>query len=145
MWLSKGRKQLITHLELFPILVGLNRLATDLRNRKALLFVENNGVRSAVIRGSSKVDDVFAMLSSISKVLNTNVPSLRTTRISSKSNPADWPSRGQAEDAARTLGLTLEKPWEAPREMVEALLKARSFLDFMCSFGKEWDVKDRGS
>ena len=92
MWSSKGRKQLSTHLELFPILVGLHRLAPLLRNRKALLFVDNNCVRDAVIKGSSKVDDVFAMLSSISTILNTCVLSLWTTRVPSKSNPADWPS-----------------------------------------------------
>ena len=81
-WSSKGRKHLITHLELFPILVGLHRLAPHLRNRKALLFVDNNGVRDAVLKGCSKVDDVFAMLSSIFMILNTCVLSLWTTHES---------------------------------------------------------------
>ena len=137
LWAGKERKQLITHLELFPILVGLHRLAPHLSGGKLLLFVDNNGVRDSVIKGSSKVDDVFAMLSGISMVLNTFGISLWTTRIPSKSNPADWPSRDRAEEAARLLGFTLEKPWEAPQELVNALLQARSFLDYMCSFGKE--------
>ena len=116
------------------LLVGFHRLAPRLRNRKALLFVDNNRIRDAVIKGFSKVDDLFAMLSSISLMLNTCVLSLWTTRITSKSNPADWPSRGQAEEAACALGFALEKPWEAPGSPLEG---TRSFFDFMCSFGKK--------
>ncbi|OLP77373.1 hypothetical protein AK812_SmicGene42573 [Symbiodinium microadriaticum] len=53
------RKQIIMHLELWPVLVTLLRLGKSLKNRRVLVFIDNNGARDALIKGTSPVDDVF--------------------------------------------------------------------------------------
>lgn len=138
-WVSlKDRKQIITHLELWPVLVTLERWGPKLQGRRILLFLDNNGVRDAVIKGSSKVADVFAMLAIISRRLDSDRLSMWTTRIPSKSNPADLPSRQEAGLAAKLFSCTLEEPWHAPSSLVSALLQGRSFLDVMAqSYGEK--------
>ena len=56
------RKQIIMHLELWPVLVTLLRLGKSLKNRRVLVFIDNNGARDALIKGTSPVDDVFPLL-----------------------------------------------------------------------------------
>ena len=131
-WVTlKDRKQIITHLELWPVLVALERWGTRMRGRRILLFLDNNGVRDAVIKGSSKVADVFAMLAIIARRLDHDRLSMWTTRIPSKSNPADLPSRHEAGLGAKLFSCELEEPWQAASSVVAALLKGSSFLDFM--------------
>ena len=99
--------------------------------RRILLFLDNNGVRDAVIKGSSKVADVFAMLAIIARRLDHDRLSMWTTRIPSKSNPADLPSRHEAGLGAKLFACELEEPWQAASSVVAALLKGSSFLDIM--------------
>ena len=55
------RKQIIMHLELWPVLVTLLKLGKSLKNRRVLVFIDNNGARDALIKGTSPVDDVFPL------------------------------------------------------------------------------------
>ena len=77
------------------------------------------------------MDDVFALLACIADAMNQFELSAWTTRVPSKSNPADLPSRGEAEMAARLFKCRMEAPWEASEGAVQAILHARSFLSFM--------------
>ena len=47
------RKQIIMHLELWPVLVTLLKLEKSLKNRRVLVFIDNNGARDALIKGTS--------------------------------------------------------------------------------------------
>ena len=62
LWKSQGRRQLIMHLELLPVLVSLHRLGPSLRGCRILIFVDNNGARDALIKGTSPIADVYAIL-----------------------------------------------------------------------------------
>ena len=64
------RKQIIMHLELWPVLVTLLKLGKSLKNRRVLVFIDNNGARDVLIKGTSPVDDVFPLLSMVSVILN---------------------------------------------------------------------------
>ena len=62
----------------------------------------------------------------------------RGTRVASKGNPSDGPSRHQAAETARDLGASLERHLVVDDWVVEALLSSHSFLGIMGqSVGKE--------
>ena len=52
-WARGGAKQLIVYLELWPILVLLSRYGARFGNRRVVVFIDNNAVRDALIKGSS--------------------------------------------------------------------------------------------
>ena len=98
-WGRNGSKQLIAYLELWPIywcFLSLEQYSYFFRARRTILFIDNNAVRDALIKGSSPNVDMFCMLAIAS--LHISLSSLQAwfTRIASFSNPADAPSRGKA-------------------------------------------------
>lgn len=52
-WLGIGKVQLITELELLPVLVGMAHYNGEIRGRRVLWFVDNNSVRDMLSKGSS--------------------------------------------------------------------------------------------
>ena len=130
-WGRNGAKQLIAHLELWPVLVFLEQYSYFFRGRRTIFYIDNNSVRDALIKDSSPNVDMFCMLAITS--LHVSLSSLQAwfTRIASFSNPADAPSRGKAEEMARLLDARFETMLEVPGELSKALLWRRSFVDFM--------------
>ncbi|CAE7892922.1 unnamed protein product [Symbiodinium necroappetens] len=103
-WARGGKTQLISQLELFPVLVSLATWGPSLAGRRILCFIDNNGVRDALIKGSSPLSDHFVMLAMIAWIARRYRLTLWFTRIASESNPADKPSRSRADEAAMELG-----------------------------------------
>ncbi|CAE7488572.1 unnamed protein product [Symbiodinium sp. CCMP2592] len=130
-WGRHGGTQLISQLELFPVLVSLVSWGPQLAGRRILVFIDNNGVRDSLIKGSSPLPDHFVMLSMIAWVARRYHFTLWFTRVASESNPADKPSRSQAREAAEELGGSLELPLTLDDVLVKGLLSKRSFMD-MC-------------
>ena len=92
-WRKHGKKQLICQAEIFSILVSKATWSDRLAGRAILWFVDNNSALSAVIRSFSAVLENFELL-----MLNTSLDvSLQCmnwyTRVPSKSNLGDSPSR----------------------------------------------------
>ena len=130
-WGRGGEKQLIAFLELWPVLLGLHTYGPGVRGRRLLVFIDNNGVRDALIKGSSPLIDLFTMLSLCSLAVSVNSVSAWFTRIPSASNPADDPSRGEPERMARLLDARLRQPIQAPEAIVQSLLAKSNFVEFM--------------
>ena len=94
------RRQLVGQAELLPIVLAQELWAQWLRGRRALLFVDNDAARHAIIRGASPsgpsavlvehFGDAEAELDSFSWI----------ERVPSPSNPADGPSRLRFGDLA---------------------------------------------
>ncbi|CAE7227242.1 unnamed protein product [Symbiodinium sp. CCMP2592] len=145
-WGRHGGTQLISQLELFPVLVSLVSWGPQLAGRRILAFIDNNGVRDSLIKGSSPLPDHFVMLSMIAWVARRYHFTLWFTRVASESNPADKPSRSQAREAAEELGGSLELPLTLDDVLVKGLLSKRSFMD-MCQgsmpFGDGENVGER--
>ena len=129
-WARHGSTQLISQLELFPVLVSLLQWGPELAGRRVIVFIDNNGVRDSLIKGSSPLPDHFVMLSMIAWVAQQHNLTLWFTRVASESNPADKPSRAKAAEAAAELGGTLLEPLVMDRLHVDGLLSKQSFLDW---------------
>ena len=130
-WSREGAKQLIVYLELWPILVFLSHYGSFLRNRRVVVFIDNNAVRDALIKGSSPICDIFCMLALCSHYVSSYSLCPWFTRVASESNPGDDPSRGQSRRMAALLGAAHEAPLEASGSLVSSITSIESFLDFM--------------
>ena len=99
-WRQSGRRQLIFFAELFPVLVAKRTWADRLRNRRVLLFVDNQAAKSALIRGYSPLVDASKVLADIFE-LDVRLGCLTwVCWVPSKSNVADAASRLEFESYA---------------------------------------------
>ena len=130
-WARGGAKQLIVFLELWPILVFLARYGKRFHNRRAIIFIDNNAVRDALIKGSSPLCDLFCMLALCSYYISSKSICSWFTRVASDSNPGDDPSRGRAKEMAELIGAELATSLEAPEALVKSITSVDSFIDFM--------------
>ena len=92
-WRSLGKTQLIAELELLQILVFFQHYRSLCKNRRVLLFVDNNAIRDAIAKGTSKSLSVMIMLSELH-------------RVGQKSRACAGKTHG------KTHGKTMGKPWK---------------------------------
>ena len=128
-WSRGGAKQLIVFLELWPILVFLARYGRRFNNRRVIVFIDNNAVRDALIKGSSPLCDLFCMLALCSYYISSNSLCTWFTRVAADSNPGDDPSRGRAKEMAALIGALLASPLDAPEDLVKSIVAVESFID----------------
>ena len=131
-WKRGGSKQLISLMELWPVLAAIQAYGKTFYNRRCLSFIDNNNaVRDGLIKGSSPVCDMFSLLSVVSLDIAKYSLSMWFTRIPSKSNPADDPSRGRSVDIAKELGAEVLQLLEPSHELVSGLQSIGSFITYM--------------
>lgn len=141
-WLCKGKQQIIAELELLPILAGLNFYLAHLVGRRVLWFVDNNSVRDMCIKGSTQKLSLFTMLAEVGRLLHHSRSLTWFSRGPSKSNIADFPSRGDCEEAARLIGGTIGAPLSLTADQVKLCTGATDFVQYMamfCGGGKKGD------
>ena len=61
-WMASGKKQVITELELWPVVVGMQNLASFLHRRRVLWFIDNNAVKDMLVKGSTRGSNLFVMI-----------------------------------------------------------------------------------
>ena len=94
-WRTEGKKQLICQAELFPVLVAKNTWSHLISGRAVLWFIDNNSSLAAVIRSYSPVLENYELLV-INARLDVELQAMHWyTRVPSKSNLSDDPSRLQ--------------------------------------------------
>ena len=130
-WKRGGSKQLIALMELWPVVVAIQCYGKKLYNRRCLNFIDNNAVRDGLTKGSSPLCDMFSLLSVVSLDVATFSLSMWFTRIPSKSNPADDPSRGRSSAMAKSLGAEELNPLAPSHDLVVGLQSHDSFITYM--------------
>ena len=63
-----GKAQLISELELLPVVVFFEQYKELCSRRRILLFVDNNAIRDSVSKGTSKSLSVLVLLSEIHRI-----------------------------------------------------------------------------
>ena len=130
-WKSAGKVQLIAELELLPILVFFEAYATLCRRRRILLFVDNNAIRDAVAKASSKSLTVFVLLSELHRLWSAAQCLCWVSRVPTKSNIADFPSRQQPGMAAQLIGGVHLPPLSPSSDLCSMVCDASSFVGHM--------------
>lgn len=138
-WKSLGNKeQLIAELELFPIVVAFQQLQPLLQRRRVLLFVDNNAIKEAIVKSSSQSLSLFVLLAELSRLWGANECLCWVSRVPSKSNIADFPSRHRAEEAAKLINGSVGPALSAPHAFVEAVCSVSCFLDYMSLVARQF-------
>ncbi|CAK9102393.1 Uncharacterized protein SCF082_LOCUS47864 [Durusdinium trenchii] len=130
-WLSMGKTQIIAELELLPVLAGLSHYADAVRGRRVLWFVDNNSVRDMLAKGSSPAIQLFTMLVEVGRLTHIVQAMIWYSRVPSKSNIADLPSRQLPEQAARLIKGIVGPKLSLGEDLVKVCVDAASFIDFM--------------
>ena len=81
-------------LEMFAMVSAVITLGDQLRGKRIMLFLDNNAASGALIKGSSRVLIVLAMIESFWGCMARLSGLRRVERVASGANPADAPSRG---------------------------------------------------
>ena len=81
-------------LEMFAMVSAVITLGDQLRGKRIMLFMDNNAASGALIKGSSRVLIVLAMIESFWGCMARLSASCWVERVASGANPADAPSRG---------------------------------------------------
>ena len=91
--IEADKDQLVTEAELFPVLIAFRYWRTHFEHSKSLVFVDSEPAKHCLIRGTSNV----STCAHIVKLFYQEVDILKNfpwfSRVPSKSNPADDPSR----------------------------------------------------
>ena len=135
-WKKSGRSQLIAELELLPVLAAILHHKDLVATRRVLLFVDNNAARDCLIKAGSRSPTLFAMLSQVFQAVADLGSLLWVSRVPSKSNIADLPSRGQAEQAAGLIKGTVQSSPELSCELLQLLSSSISFASYLAADGK---------
>lgn len=103
-WRSTGSKQVISQAEMLPILLVLHSFPELLTNRRALVFVDNEGVRYSLIKGASRAELSRDLVLGIAQMVGHLCLLPWYLRVPSECNPADAPSRGDLVPALSVAG-----------------------------------------
>ena len=106
-WKSTGISQVIGQAEIFPVLVAKLTWANMIANRKLIIFVDNDSAKEALVRGYSPSVASFNLLITNAEVDVETRCLAWYTRVPSKSNPADDPSRMEFDRPRKFFGAKL--------------------------------------
>ena len=94
------RRQLVGQAELLPVVLSQELWAPWLRGRRALLFVDNDAARHAIIRGASPSGPSAVLVEQFWSAEAELDAFSWIEQVPSPSNPADGPSRLRFGDPA---------------------------------------------
>ena len=106
-----ARRQLVGQAEILPVILAQELWGCFLKERRVIVFVDNDAARHAIIRGASP-SDPSAILVSMFWANETSLGSFSwVERVPTQSNPADGPSRLRF-DEAKQLGARIHEEAE---------------------------------
>jgi hypothetical protein len=100
-WLPLVGDQLIGQVELFPIMVTKLLFHDLFKGRRCIYFIDNDSARDCMIKGFSPSITSLSIVSLFNRYESLSPAYNWFTRVPSFSNPADLPSRGQAQKACQ--------------------------------------------
>ena len=94
-WKRAGGKGRVIHqAEVLPAALAMEIWGPRLRNRKVVVFVDNDAARDALVKGATTSKASAALVSKFWDEVAAAGIYVWIDRVASKSNPADGPSRG---------------------------------------------------
>ena len=135
-WRGLVGEQLICQIEMYAVLCIRWHARHLLHGRLAILFIDNEPCRFCLIKGRSPSDPLFRMAHACSCLEGAMPCYLWYERIASYCNPADLPSRRQAEQACRRWNLKLGGDISLPSELYTSIIDGVPFPQLA------WDGND---
>ena len=98
-WSDLVGVQVITQIELWPVVASLFMLSKLFEHRRVIFFIDNDAARESLIRAFSPSIASLSLIMIFYKQATELSIIPWFARVPSSSNPADLPSRGQALEA----------------------------------------------
>ena len=102
-WTDGGRKQIISQVELFAVLLILFQTRDHLSPFPIILFIDNEAARHTLLKGTSGTHHMARIVHCINLLLASHPATVWFERVPSKANIADWPSRNMQQQAAAAV------------------------------------------
>jgi hypothetical protein len=107
---AKDKQQFITEAELSAVLVGLLTWRNIMAMHRVIIFVDSDPAKFSIIRGTSESISCANIVRNIHMVISSESLHVWVTRVPTKSNPADDPSRGRPEQTVKLFGSEIINP-----------------------------------
>ena len=137
-WKRCVGEQLITQIELYPLVAWRWMAGRQWLNCRILCFIDNEAARHNMIKGSSPSLASRLLLKAFIKVEREAPSFFWFARVPSFSNVADAPSRGLAEQTAKRLGAEVIS-LGACRQMLEVITGKCRWEWEECTWHCEWE------
>ncbi len=114
-WLT--RKTQIVPVEMIATLLALTTFGDRVRNSDLIMLIDSEAVEAALVKGYSSKEDLCLLISHFWDLVFHFRSRVFIDRVSTDSNPADWPSRNDLITGERAGWVTVEAVW--PKELLE--------------------------
>ena len=135
-WRLDIHDQIITQAEAYAVLLARSAYGAILRHRRCIMFVDNEGARFSLIKGSSPSRTLLMIAVLFHDLEAQDEATMWIERVPSESNVADLPSRGLAAEAAKLIGASVRNLDDSARK-VASLCQACDDLP--------WDLLSKSS
>eukprot|EP00971_Amphidinium_carterae_P130065 2576389-Amphidinium_carterae.1 len=105
-WKSEGRKHVIFHTELLPVMVSQLLWSCELEGRLALFFVDNEAARCSLVASQTGLKEAMKIVWASLSIVARHSMRPWYARVPSSCNVADGPSRGDHSEVERLWGAT---------------------------------------
>jgi hypothetical protein len=126
LWRSTVGLQLITQIDLWPVLACMFVASSTCSNRRVVFYIDNDAARESLIKAFSP--SLASM--SIITAFYVEVENLHIipwfARVPSTSNPADLPSRNQSEEACLRFRAQFGGKLAVPKAIFNKLILAKN-------------------
>ena len=104
-WRSEAGDHLICQIELFAVICVKTLIPQRLEGRRVIYWIDNEAARLALVKGQSKSSIMDRMIRELCLLEDRMLSYAWYTRVPSKSNIADAPSRGKGDCVAQASGM----------------------------------------
>jgi hypothetical protein len=128
-WMNHIGEQLITQIELLPVILAKQQLGPMLEGRRVLWFIDNDPARFSLIRGASQSSVSMRLLFEFWSSDTAHPCFNWFARVPSYSNPADLPSRRMTDQCLKMFNASYGGSLELPVSMMQYLSTDIHLLD----------------
>ena len=130
-WKGSGKSQLIAELELLPVVICFEAYKQLFHRRRVLVFVDNNAVRDTIAKASTRSLTLMVLLSELHRLCGSIQCLAWVSRVPSKSDIADLPSRQLPAEAAKIIGGVHDPDLRPTSSLCEVICDSTSFVSHM--------------
>ena len=130
-WKGLGKSQLIAELELLPVVICFEAYQQLFHRRRVLVFVDNNAVRDTIAKASTRSLTLMVLLSELHRLWGSIQCLAWVSRVPSKSNIADLPSRQLPAEAAKIIGGIHGPDLKPSSSLCRVICDSTSFVSHM--------------
>ncbi len=108
-WLA--RKTQIVPVEMIATILALTTFSDRIRNADLIMLIDSEAVEAALVKGYSSKEDLCLLISHFWDLVFQLRSRVFIDRVSTDSNPADWPSRNDLATGEKAGWVTVEAVW----------------------------------